>query len=350
MTKPHIETAANLKVDAPDFIVFCAGFEERSLGFLKKLIAEKQVFTAILIGYDPVFQENQLLQATKLLKEARLDFKQFTYSRTEPQILIRDLLPVLSQCKGRLYIDVSAMSRLLIVQIIVALGERECGFVKTSILYAEAFEYPPSEAEARKAIENMGEDPGASVLFLSSGVFEIMIVPELGSPAVTNDRTRLISFPSLEAHHLTALRAELQPAAHSFIEGEPSNTEYGWRRELIAELNGIESLEAEDKERFTVGTMDYEGTIAILRHIYHCHSRQERLILAPTGSKMQTVGVGIFRAYVQDVQIVYPTPSKFRDPARYTVGIGALHELKMDGLVPFPSAYGDQASDRSNLT
>jgi hypothetical protein len=63
--------------------------------------------------------------------------------------------------------------------------------------------------------------------------------------------------------------------------------------------------------------------------LYTDHAMRERLLLAPTGSKMQTVAVGIFRALVHDVQIVYPTPRGFRTPADYTHGVGPMHCLPL---------------------
>jgi hypothetical protein len=56
---------------------------------------------------------------------------------------------------------------------------------------------------------------------------------------------------------------------------------------------------------------------------------RDRLLISPTGSKMQVVAVGLFRAFVEDVQIVYPTPRIFTEPKNYTAGIGPLHILSL---------------------
>jgi hypothetical protein len=58
----------------------------------------------------------------------------------------------------------------------------------------------------------------------------------------------------------------------------------------------------------------------------------ERLLISPTGSKMQAVAVGIFRSFVEDVQIVYPTPRSFLSPSEYTHGIGQIHLLPLERL------------------
>jgi hypothetical protein len=77
-------------------------------------------------------------------------------------------------------------------------------------------------------------------------------------------------------------------------------------------------------------TLDYRETLDCLLRLYGMHSERERLIISPTGSKMQTVAVGIFRAFMEDAQIVYPTPKVFRSPSDYTRGIGQLYSLPLD--------------------
>ena len=69
-----------------------------------------------------------------------------------------------------------------------------------------------------------------------------------------------------------------------------------------------------------------------LLDIYDKYSVMERIIIAPTGSKMQTVAVGIFKAFMDDIQIVYPTPRLFPEPKEYTKGARQLYILNLDSL------------------
>ena len=55
----------------------------------------------------------------------------------------------------------------------------------------------------------------------------------------------------------------------------------------------------------------------------------DRIVVAPTGSKMQSVAVGLFRAVLHDVQIVYPTPQFFAEPRNYTLGMRQLYQLDL---------------------
>jgi len=47
---------------------------------------------------------------------------------------------------------------------------------------------------------------------------------------------------------------------------------------------------------------------------------------------MQSVAAGLFRAWIRDVQIVYPTSSGFCSAESYTVGVGPTRILD---LAPF---------------
>jgi hypothetical protein len=89
-----------------------------------------------------------------------------------------------------------SLSRLLIVQILVSLGIRTFGFDKTTILYAEANEYPPTKEKVQEALTKSDVDPLYSIMLLSSAVFDVMVVPELLSISLDGQQTRLVAFPS----------------------------------------------------------------------------------------------------------------------------------------------------------
>ena len=127
-------------------------------------------------------------------------------------------------------------------------------------------------------------------------------------------------------------RSELQPSRFTFIEGTPPSPENQWRTAAIATLNRLNLLHT--AQRCMTSTLDYAETLDLLLRLYAEHGVRERLVVSPTGSKMQTVAVGLFRAFIGDVQIVYPTPRGFLAPADYTIGVGPLHCLSLE---PFAS-------------
>ena len=212
----------------------------------------------------------------------------------------------------------------------VSLGSRPSGFTNSAVLYSEASEYPPDKKTVQEAIEKSDVDPLYSIMLLSSGVYDVTIVPELLSISLDGQQTRLVTFPSFNTDQLTALRTELQPSRYSIIQGVPPAPKNEWRTEAIAKLNHIDSLRSE--ENFTTNTLDYRETLDCLLEIYGNHGATERILIAPTGSKMQAVAVGIFRAFVKDVQVVYPTPRAFTSPTSYTIGVAQRYQLPLDSF------------------
>jgi hypothetical protein len=310
-----------------DWLIICAGFEDRALAVFRNAVAVQRPFNVLLIHYAPFFQENKSDIFRKIIQEAGGNISEITYNRQEPAGIGNLILEKMSGCRGRIFVDVSAMSRLLIVQTLVALGSRSSVFANCFVAYAEARDYTPTQKEAEAELAKTESDPCLSILFLSSGIFDVTVVPELSSSAPTGTQTRLIAFPSLDAHHLTALRNELQPSRFSFIEGAPPSSQNKWRPQVISSVNELGKIP--NAERFLTSTLDYRETIECLLKLYANHGERERLLISPTGSKMQTVAVGIFRALVEDVQIVYPTPVSYLKPNEYTLGVGPLHLLPL---------------------
>ncbi|HAO79923.1 MAG TPA: hypothetical protein DCQ92_13320 [Verrucomicrobia subdivision 3 bacterium] len=329
LPKPLLQPVKAISLESSDCLILCAGFEDRVLGVLDSTLLESASFKVIVIEYLPFVPQNRSAIIREKCVRHGISFSDVTYDRQNPTGFGEILLEQLAKCNGRIFIDVSAMSRLLIVQILVALGNRKARFNHCFVAYAEATNYPPSQDEVKAKIAKRNSDPTYSVLFLSSGVFEVTIVPELSSASIPTGQTRLIAFPSLEAYQLTALRAELQPSRFTLINGIPPSPVNAWRLEAIKRINRVDTVK---HDTLTTSTLDYRETLDGLLRLYGIHSERERLLISPTGSKMQTVAVGLFRAFMDDVQIVYPTPKQFRSPDNYTNGVGQLYILPLEGF------------------
>lgn len=337
LTWPALETVQRFSLASEDWLIVCAGFEDRAVGILRNAAGGRSPFHVLLILYRPFIPENKEDECRRICQGAGIPYREVPYDLQNPSGFGSLLLDGLSACRGRIFIDISGMSRLLITQALVALGGGPLGFTGCFVAYAEAESYPPSQADAEAELAKLDSDPTISIQFLSSGVFEVTVVPELSALAMVGSQTRLIAFPSLDEHHLIALQTELQPSRFSFIEGVPPDPRNRWRQEFVAKVNHLDEIRENAGERFEASTLDYRETLERLLTLYAHHAIRERLLLAPTGSKMQTVAVGIFRALVHDVQIVYPTPRGFRTPADYTRGVGALHCLPL-GAFNLPDA------------
>jgi hypothetical protein len=327
---PRMESTDRIALAPEDWFIVCAGFEDRTLSVLEREVGSQTPFRVLLILYKPSVPENKEGEIREICRRAGIQPVEVIYNRHDQAGFGRVLLENLGSRRGRVVVDVSAMSRLLIVQVLVALGSRAEGFRDCFVAYAEAKLYPPSQAEAEAELARAESDPTLSILFLSSGIFGVSVVPELSASGMPGAQTRLISFPTLDDHHLIALRAELQPSRFSFIEGVPPRPENRWRQEFIKKINRLADIK--DAEICETSTLLYEETLHCLLELYRKHAVRERLLLSPTGSKMQTVAVGVFRTFVTDVQIVYPTPRGFRSPENYTSGADELHLLPLEAF------------------
>lgn len=317
-------------VDVPliaqnSYLVLCAGFERRSVEALKRFRdAGCENLTVVVIEYLPKYTENRKKELTAICARANYSVKICKYDRANPAGIWKALTD-LTQAADRILVDISGMSRLLIVQSVVAMvSARRCPL---SILYTEAMHYPPSKRDFYAKRE--ADQPVTMTSYLSTGIIEIASTPELGSVAMLGESIRLIAFPSFDPSHLSNLVNELQPTYANIIHGLPHMSKDTWRIMAIKELNigaikGIQNL-----AEHTASTLDYRETLQILLQVYAERSMYDRFVVAPTGSKMQALAIGLFRAVLHDIQIVYPTPMTFTAPREHTVGCRELYVLDL---------------------
>jgi hypothetical protein len=166
--------------------------------------------------------------------------------------------------------------------------------------------------------------------FISSGVLGIIVPAELSTVSMYGQPIRLVAFPTFNPAQFAALCAEINASAFTVVHGAPPSAENEWRLDAIRRLNNIDSLREPDEA--TTSTFDYRGTVKLLVDIYQQHGDREKLVVAPTGSKMQTVAVGLVAGFLRDLQIVYPAPRSFPSPDEYTRGVKRLYGLGLGFL------------------
>ncbi len=331
MSKPALMPSTSFRLGLGDCLVLCGGFEDRAMAVLRDAASRSSAFRVVVIAYAPAIAANRLTEIRATCAQAGIAVAEIVYDRENPAWFGDVFLRQLEGTEGRVVLDISGMSRLLIVQCLVAMRARKGGFVNCAIAYAEAETYPPTPEEVEDAVRRSEDDPLSSFFLLSSGVFEVTVVPELSASTVGPNQTRLVAFPSFSPEQIMALKNELSPSRCTYFHGLPPREENRWRTEAIARIN---RLAMSDPDSVMTSTMDYRETLDCLLRLYGEHSERERLIVSPTGSKMQTVAVGLFRAALDDVQIVYPTPREFRAPDNYTRGIRQIYSLSLDPFAP----------------
>lgn len=314
-----------------DMLLVCGGFEDRAMAVLNLAANAKCAGLTVLdFEYLPSEDSNHFPQISKLCEDVGWKHIRIEYDRCNPAGIFETVANHFPTDLRRLYLDISGMSRLLIVQLIVGLLEHDSCHRDVSILYTEAEFYPPSESEALAELSNTINDSSAMLSFISTGVYDIAIVPELSSLSVSRAPLGLIAFPSFNPAQLFSAQSIIQPAKTTLINGVPPDPELSWRTNVICRMNQI--TDEPKNQSLYVSTLDYSECLKALLSIYDEWSEFNSIVLSPTGSKMQTVAVGIFRGFVQDVQIIYPTPLRFTNPTEHTQGIKQVYELN---LTPF---------------
>ena len=306
-------------------LIVCAGFEERALAAWRRIcqLADKN-FSIGLITYLPFYSQNQTSSFYDVCRNTGVSVTEIPYDRRDPSG-VGDRVGDFVRSFDHVFVDISGMSRLLIIQTLVSLLSES--HILLTLIYSEAEDYPPSREQFH---HDQHHHTDKSLLnYLSSGIFEITMVPELSSISMFGENIRLVAFPSFDPSHLANLVQELQPTYTDMIHGIPPAEENKWRTEAVRFLNRFvldSLLQNTDHE---ASTLDYIDTLRILLDIYKQRSMFDRIIIAPTGSKMQAVAVALFRATLYNIPIVYPTPQTFTAPDQYTVGVRQIYSLDL---------------------
>jgi hypothetical protein len=331
LKKNSLQIIDKIDFKKDDLLIVCEGFEDRATEILRNRISSKsEKFPVLIIKYLPLIKENKTQEIQEFSGKAGdpSGVHWEVYDREDPAGIGERLFSMINEKTGTVYIDISAMSRLLIVQLLVAIGKNLSLLNNTKILYAEALQYPPDKENVEKVLGEEEKYLMQPEIFLSSGVFDVAVVPELSSIAMQGQPIRLVIFPSFNTYQLTALNAAIQPSYYTLIHGKTPLEENEWRLDAIKKLNKTECLRgAEDLE---ASTLDYRETIELLCDIYNHYGDVQKIVIAPTGSKMNAVAVGIFRIFMNDIQVVYPTPKEFAAPKEYTVGVRNVFSLDLN--------------------
>jgi hypothetical protein len=196
-------------------------------------------------------------------------------------------------------------------------------------VYAEASTYFPAQVDV-----DLDATPGSIGTFLTKDVHRIVTTVRLTSIGMQGYPLVIVAFATFNFKELDALVNELGPQWAVIIDGAPHSPGDAWRLDAVRAINRkLES--AERSIRFTLSTFAYEDTIELLEKLYQMYSDSHRIIIAPTGSKLQAAGVGLFHYMRPDVQIVYPVTSGFA--REYTKGCKALWTIAIPEWAAFVS-------------
>lgn len=325
---PEIQDFDIESLEEPLVYIGAAGFEDRAFAVLNEAKYYKKTFEHIIgIEYEPVHPRNNKERFQQLAREVisqESNIKWVSFDRETPGEFNEALSLIRQICSqgAHICLDISAMSKMLILVLLDALRDINSSL---TIAYTEAKVYHPSPEEFERDFEEAKQKlPKRIPEFLTSGVYGVVTTPALSSVATQGYPTALVEFPTFNHNLFLALLNEVTPQDLRIIEGDPLRAQNKWRLKAVRRINEPSYPLAKGPHK-VVSTFYYDQTINQLEKLYEKYQYTHEFVIAPTCSKLQTVGVFFFKQMHPDVQIVYPTPKGFFD--LYTEGVEQIHQI-----------------------
>jgi hypothetical protein len=255
------------------------------------------------------------------------------YDRFNPGDFESQLSNALRSCQTkRAIVDISTMSKLgimLVIEVCSRLG------IAVEVFYTEASFYGPTlerfeEARAKNEIHRPS-------LHVFTGVYGVVRVDSLASVAMQGQPTAAIVFMSFNDALTQSLLNTVYPGRLFLINGRPPM--HTWRELATAWVHdqvrreweednpvGAEIVDGLHLPVRVVSTLDYRDSVALLIQLYWQLSAGHRVLLAPSGSKLQALACYLVKALHPDIHIEYPSPEGFAP--EYSSGVGASWVIK----------------------
>ncbi len=318
---PRLQPATPTILRSNEILIVSSGFEDRALAFGHYYRSDGA--RAIQLDYLPYDSRNRVQDVAAQLEANGFASTPITFDRFRPDPYEAQLVQLLSDAY-RIIIDASAMSKLAIL-----LTLHTCTKLadNVGIFYAEAETYGPSEQEYLNAKATSALHQPSIQLY--TGVHGVLRVPALASVAMQGQPSAAIAFMSFNEFLTQALLDCVYPSRLFLINGRPPRLR--WREEAMYWIHEqlIREWPSEDNPLIPSGeqllparvtsTLEYTETVTELLYLYWTLAADYRILIGPSGSKMQTLATFMVKAMHPDVHIEYPTPKGFLD--LYSQGI-----------------------------
>jgi hypothetical protein len=326
---PFAQACNSLALGDFDTVIHAPGFEDRTMAIVDTVTCQGTV-RGILLDYRPVNSNNRLADVRTGLTSIGCEIDDqdvLTYHRFEPDDfesrLERRLVGHLAR---RAVIDISSMSKLAIMLVLNVCRRLN---LQVEVFYAEAESYAPSRDAFEHARRN--DEIHQPTLQVFTGVHGVVRVDSLSSVAMQGQPTAALVFMSFNDALTQVLLNSVYPGRLLLINGRPPLQL--WREAATAWIHEQVRREWEDDNPLAEGighspglpmrvasTLDYRQTVLLLLSLYWALSAHYRVLLAPSGSKMQTLGCYVIKALHPDIHIEYPSPDGFS--REYSAGVG----------------------------
>lgn len=321
---PAPEKGEGVELGPSDVFILAAGFEDRGLAGIHAMPPVERG-RAILLTYAPMDERNDVAGIYEALRKKGIsvaETDQLEYDRFNPHPFAELLR---SRLHGgdthRVILDVSAMSKLAMLLCLDVCRELELDVI---LYYTEAEQYGPTQKEYEQAREAHALHRPSIQIY--TGVRGVLRVSRFSSVAMQGQPTAAIAFMSFNEELIQALLDSVYPTRLFLINGRPPV--HKWREEatawihdrLIQEWPKADNPTNEGLPVRRASTLDYRETFEVLHDLYWSLTVDHRILLAPTGSKMQTLACFLAVSLHPDIHVEYPTPHGFL--SLYSEGIG----------------------------
>ena len=228
-----------------------------------------------------------------------------------PERLTNSLRAAYCGPETRILFDVTSCPSRTLSKCLKVLLETPC---ELTVLYSEAEQYFPTKAEWDSGSV---KPRGSRIEGPFSGVRFVEKPPTLQADDVGEAPVLLVMFPTFNTERTSGVIADTDPAKRIWLIGEPHDLSSNSYRIDMAKSFAAPIMYPGDSWSL-INTFDYRKTLEVLGGIYAENRFNYRLAIMPHGSKMQTLGVGLF-AIAHQTSMIFAMPKEY-NPDHYSKG------------------------------
>ncbi|WP_162914961.1 hypothetical protein [Desertibaculum subflavum] len=322
---PNIELLKNQLSDI--CLVVCAGFEDRAPRAAELIegmdVRARSVLLLTYPGEEHSASYERLMSACHRIAHGPGAVRQMPLADAlrEP-----GLVEVINMPGDLVVCDITALSRIALFSILTRIVNSNR---RLWLLYTEAEEYWPTKedygrikldraSDMSEAFFNLTTFEHAEIVY--SGRCRVEEIPGFEGRHLPNYPLMLIAFLTFKRSRLGAILREYETNVKILVQGKPVRSDLTWREKLMETVN-FDLIDDNKNSVHLVETLDWKATHTFLSHIYNRDHNKYRfnILIAPLGSKMQTVGSWVFAVENPSVKLITSSPERLF-PEKYSRG------------------------------
>jgi hypothetical protein len=329
---PEVEILGMIKESLKRILIISEGFEQRSLSFLEN--SEAICFDKIVLCRYLPKKESKYEEMKKVISKFhnKTQLEEVFFDRYNPFDFETNIDNKFKNINiyNEVVLDISVMSKYMIMQLVYSLS---CYSGILRVIYTEPKNYAPTQEQ----YQSLNEIQINATILPSFGVHNVVRTPLLTSIVMQKSPVLLVAFLSFNEQLIRALLSECNPMHLFLINGVPPSLK--WREEAMRDIHKYIIKEYSKDNLLDNGrlirrtsTFDYRETFELLAEIYKEYGIDNRIVLAPTGSKLQALGCVLIKICCPDIHIEYPIPESYYIMGYSSSEIKQIHQIVFDNM------------------